>query len=390
MSSYYADEPEHITLLRDTVKRFIADKSPREKARAWERAHHYPLEEFAELADLGVLGLTFGEEYGGAGRDVVAALAVIDELCTRGTALAGPFVHSAMYAGLNISESGSEQQKRELLPRVAAGKLLLAYGLSEPDVGGDLASVKTRAEKLGDRVRINGAKRWCTMARDADYIYCLVRSDAQAARYENLSLVLVPPNSKGVTITDIDHIGLRYTRTCDVHFDDVEVPLENIVGGPEHWNHGWQKLVGPALDVERLAVAAMALGITRGALDDAWRYAGERKQFGKLIGEHQAVRHTLVDARTLFQACEHMLYHAAWLADQGRSCAVESSMAKMFVTDHGLDIVIKCQQVLGAYGCAEEYDLERNVRDMTCLPIVGGSSNMQRNNIANRLRLGRS
>jgi alkylation response protein AidB-like acyl-CoA dehydrogenase len=133
----------------------------------------------------------------------------------------------------------------------------------------------------------------------------------------------------------------------------------------------------------------MALGIARGALDDAWRYAGERKQFGKAIGEHQAVRHTLADARTTFQACELMLYHAAWLADQGRNCAVESSMAKMFVTDRGLDIVITCQQVLGAYGCAEEYDLERNVRDMTCLPIVGGSSNMQRNNIANRLRLAR-
>lgn len=389
MPAYYGDEPEHIVLLRDTLRRFIADKSPRERARQWEREHHFPPDVFAELAELGVLGLTFGEEYGGAGRDVVAAIAVIDELCTRGTALAGPFVHSAMYAGLNLTESGSLEQKQELLPRVAAGQCLFAYGLSEPDVGGDLASVKTRAELHGDVVRINGAKRWCTMARDADYIYCLVKSDPQAPRYENLSLVLVPPSTPGITIHDIDHIGLRYTRTCDVLFDDVEVPAANIVGGPEHWNRGWQKLVGPALDVERLAVAAMALGITRGALEDAWRYAGERKQFGKAIGEHQAVRHKLVDLRTLFQACEHMLYHAAWLADQGRNCAVESSMAKMFVSDHGLDIVIQCQQVLGAYGCAEEYDLERHVRDMTCLPIVGGSSNMQRNNIANRLRLAR-
>ena len=389
MPSYYGDEPDHIVLLRDTLRRFIADKSPRERARQWEREHHFPPDVFAELAELGVLGLTFGEEYGGAGRDVVAAIAVIDELCTRGTALAGPFVHSAMYAGLNLTESGSEQQKLELLPRVAAGQCLFAYGLSEPDVGGDLASVKTRAELHGDVVRINGAKRWCTMARDADYIYCLVKSDPQAPRYENLSLVLVPPSAPGVSISDIDHLGLRYTRTCDVHFDDVEVPIENVVGGAEGWNRGWHKLVGPALDVERLAVAAMALGITRGALEDAWEYAGQRRQFGKAIGEHQAVRHKLVDLRTLFQACEHMLYHAAWLADQGRNCAVESSMAKMFVSDHGLDIVIQCQQVLGAYGCAEEYDLERHVRDMTCLPIVGGSSNMQRNNIANRLRLAR-
>ena len=131
----------------------------------------------------------------------------------------------------------------------------------------------------------------------------------------------------------------------------------------------------------------MTLGIAHGALEDAWTYAQEREQFGRVISGHQAIRHKLVDARTKLRACDHMLYHAAWLADEGRDCAVESSMAKLFVAETGLEIVLACQQVMGAYGCAEEYDMARHVRDMTCMPIIGGSSNMQRNNIANRLRL---
>lgn len=387
MPACFTREPEHLALLRATLQRFVAEHAPSARVRTWDREHHFPTDVFAELAGLGVLGLTFDERYGGCGPDVVAAIMVIDELCTRGMCLAGPVIHSTMYAGLNIAESGSEAQKREILPRVAAGRMLFAYGLSEPDVGGDLASVATRAELAGDRVVVNGAKRWCTMARDADYIYCLVRSDRAAPRHRNLSLLLVPPTTPGVTITDIDHIGLRYTRTCDVHFDNVEVPLDAIVGGPEGWNQGWQKLVGPALDVERLVVAAMGVGFLRGAIDCAWTYAQQRRQFGKPIAEHQAVRHALVDARTRLQACSHLLYHAAWLAQEGEPCAVESSMAKLYICDTAVEVILKCQQVMGAYGCAEEYELERFVRDVTCIPIVGGSSNMQRNNIANRLRL---
>jgi alkylation response protein AidB-like acyl-CoA dehydrogenase len=385
----FQDEPEHLVMLRRQLQRFIAERAPREKVRAWDRAHHFPPEEFAALAELGILGLTIDEAYGGTGRDVVAAIAVIEELCRCGMALAGPVIHSMMYVGLNISESGSEAQRRELLPLAATGRMLFAYGLSEPDVGGDLASVQTRAERIdgGRNVRVDGAKRWCTLARDANFIYCLARSDRSAPRYQNLSLILVPPHTPGVTITDIDHIGLRYARTCDVTFDSVVVPIENVVGGKEGWNQGWPRLVGPALDVERLAVAAMAYGFAHGALDDAWGYAETRRQFGRPISGHQAVRHTLVDQRTRLQACRHMLYHAAWLADQGRPCAVESSMAKLFICESAVGIVLAAQQVMGAYGCAEEYDLERHVRDVTCMPIIGGSSNMQRNNIANRLRL---
>jgi alkylation response protein AidB-like acyl-CoA dehydrogenase len=381
------DEPEHIRLLRESLRAFVATEMPRQAVREWDRDCRFPAEVFRKLADMGVCGLTIDEQYGGAGRDLVAAVAVIDELCRRGTFLAGPFIHCAFYGGINISENGSQAQKLALLPRLARGEVLFAYGLSEPDVGGDLASVTTTAERHGDTVVINGTKRWCTAARIADYIYCLVKSDRTAPRYQNLSLVLVPPTLPGISIHDIEHPGMRYAATTDVLFDHVEVPVDNIVGGEAGWNRGWPMLAGSSLDVEKLEITAVTYGIAAAAVEDAWAYAQERRQFGKVISGHQAVRHALVDARTKLAACRHMLYHAAWLANAGKPCSVEASMAKLFVGETAVEIVLSCQRVMGAYGYAREYDMERHVRDIVCMPIVGGSSNMQRNNIANRLRL---
>ena len=385
--SHFTDEPAHVTELRSTIRRFVEREIPRELVRQWDRERTFPADLFRRLAALGVCGLTIAEEYGGQGRDIVAAVAVIDELARRGGALAGPYIHCAFYGGLNVGENGSESQKRELLPKIARGELLFAYGLSEPDVGGDLASVTTTARRSGDSVILNGTKRWCTGARFADYILCLVRSDDEAERYRNLSFVLVPPTLPGISIVDIDHLGLRYAATTDVILEDVTVPIDNVLGGPEGWNRGWKMLAGPALDVEKLEITAVAYGIAAAAVDDAWQYAQERRQFGKPISGHQSVRHALVEAKTKLQACRHMLYHAAWLAGAGRACSIETSMAKLFVGDTAVEIVLACQRILGAYGCAEGYDMERYVRDICVMPIVGGSSNMQKNNIAARLRL---
>ena len=383
------EESEQTTLLRDTIRRFVDKEMPRELARQLDQQAAYSKEVFAKLCQLGVTGLTVPEEYGGAGIDILSAIVVIEELAKRGTSLCGPFIHCAFYGGMNMVENASEAQKREYLPRLARGEILFAYGLSEPDVGGDLASasVTARLKEDGKTLVINGTKRWCTGARIADYIYTLVRSGPKEARYRNLSLVLVPTSVKGISIVDIDHIGLRYSETTDVIFEDVEVPLENVVGGPERWNKGWDLLVGRGLDVERLEITACALGIATAAVDDAWAYAQERQQFGRRICGHQAVRNMLVEAKTKLAACRHMLYHAAWLATAGKDCSVESSMAKLFVGDNAVDIVLTCQRVMGAYGCAREYDMERYVRDIVCMPIVGGSSNMQKNNISNRLGL---
>lgn len=387
----FSEEPEHITLLRETLQRFVAEEMPKEQVRQWDRDHHFPRALWEKVAALGLCGLTVGEEYGGQGRDLLAAVVAIEELAQAGSFAAGPFIHAAFYGGINISENGSDEQKRTLLPKIVQGECLFAYGLSEPDVGGDLASVSTQARLVddGQRVVINGMKRWCTGADFADYIICLVNSDPNAKRYRNLSFVLVAPDSEGVEITPMDHSNLRYTRSSDVAFNDVSVDASNILGGTKMWNRGWEVLAGEALEVEKLEISACALGFARACVEEAWSYAGERRQFGAAIGQHQAVRHALVDAKTKLNACRHMLYHAAWLANEGKPYSVESSMAKLFIAEQGVEIALACQQVMGSYGLSDGYDIERNVRDLLGMPIVGGSSNMQRNNIANRLGLAR-
>ena len=199
--------------------------------------------------------------------------------------------------------------------------------------------------------------------------------------------MLIPTDAAGITMHDIAHVNLRYTHSQDVFFDNVEVSASKIVGGPDMWNRGWELLAGRALDVEKLEISAVALGVARAAIDEAWTYAQERRQFGKPISQHQAIRHKLTSARTKWQAARHMLYHAAWLAHEGRPCSVETSMAKLFVADTGVEIAIICQQVMGAYALSDAYDMERHVRDLLGMPIVGGSSDMQRNNLASLMKL---
>ena len=384
-------EAEHVTMLRDTMRRFVEKDMPRELAQKWDRENEYPREIFEQLSALGVNALTVPEEYGGAGRDITATMVVIEELARRSMAVAVPFIMCACYGAMNIEEVGSDEQKAELLPKLAEGKLLFAYGISEPDVGADVASVRTTAVRKGNgaTVTINGSKRFCSGANIADYIYTVVKSDPEAGRYKNLSIVMIPPDAPGVTIELQNSMGMKGASTCDVTFEDVEIPAENIVGGEAGWNDGWSRIVGPGLDVEKIEVAALALGNAAAAVDDAWEYAQVRKQFGKPVSAYQSVRHMLVDAKTKLHACRLMTYHAAWLLDEKKPASVETSMAKLYVSDTAKDIVLSCQQVMGAYGYIKEFDMERYVREALLMPIIGGSSAIQKNNIANRLRLAR-
>lgn len=382
-------EPDHIAMLRENIKRFVATEMPREKAADWDKCNHFPRDVFDKLAKLGVMGLTVPEEYGGAGKEIVGCMMVIEELARRSCALAVPYIMSACYAGMNLTECASPAQKKALLPRVAAGDLLFAYGWTEPDVGGDLASVRTTAVRRGDEVVINGTKRFCSGAAICDYIYTLVRSDADAPRYENLSIVMIPPDTPGISITPIESLGMKGAQTTDVSFTDVTVPFANVMGEEAGWNAGWPMLVGPGLDVEKLEVAALALGIASAALEDAWSYSQERKQFGKAISSMQAVRHTLAEAQSKLYAARLMTYHSAWLAGAKMPCRAETSMAKMMVCELSKDIVLACQSVMGAYGYVRGFDMERYVRDILLMPIIGGSTNIQKNNIANALQLPR-
>lgn len=382
------DEPEHVRMLRETTRRFVEAEMPREKAREWDRGNIYPAGVMKKLGEMGMMGLTVEERFGGAGVDIYATMAVIEEIAKRSVAVACPYIMAVCYAGMNLGESASEEQKQELLPKVASGNLLFAYGLSEPNVGGDLATVETTARRDGDMLIVNGTKRWCTGAHIADYIFCLLRTGPKEEKYKNLSIVLIPPTLPGITITPLGHLGIRGVETKDVIFEDVRVPAANILGGEAMWNKGWNQLAGRALEVEKLELSACALGLAEAALADAWTYSEDRVQFGRAIAGHQAVRHTLAEAQTKVRAMRLMLYSAAWLADQGRPCSVETSMAKLFCCEAAAEVTQMCMRVTGAYGLSDQMDMERYTRDAVSLPIVGGSSNMQKNNIANRLKLG--
>jgi alkylation response protein AidB-like acyl-CoA dehydrogenase len=381
------DEPEHIRLLRDATRRFVDQHMPRDAAKKWDKENVFPKDVFAALAKMGVMGLTVPPEYGGQGVDIPATMAVIEELAKRSSAVACPYIMAACYAGMNLVESGSESQKRAFLPKVAKGEFLFAYGLSEPNVGGDLAMVETTARREGNRILLSGTKRWCTGAHIADYVFCLARTGPKDDRYKNLTIFLVDPKAKGVTIRPLDHLGIRGVETNDAIFDDVELGEDAILGGPAMWNQGWRQLAGRALEVEKLELSAVALGLAEAAIADAFEYAETRVQFGKPIGAHQAVRHAIADAKTKAHAMRLMLYHAAALVQERKPSALESSMAKLFCCEGAAEVTLACQRVMGAYGLSDLTDMERYVRDAISLPIVGGSSNMQKNNIANRLKL---
>lgn len=380
-------ESEDSKALRDLLQRFIEKEVPVELAARWDREDHIPRQMLLKLAELGVCGLTVPEEFGGMGRDVFGMVATIQELARRSFALSGLYIMNACYGSLNIAESGTQEQQQRLLPGLCAGEILFAYGLSEPDVGADLASVKTKAVRHGDKVVINGYKRWCSGAGFADYIYLLVCSGDPQDRYKNLSVVLVPTDTPGITIQSIDTIGVHGIPTNDVIFDDVEVSFDNVVGGEERWNKGWSLLAGPTLEAEKLEVPAMALGIAEAAVAEAWQYSQERKQFGRPICTLQSIRHMLADAQTKLTACRLLLQNAAWKVHEEQDSAVETSMAKLFICDTTRDVVLSCQQILGAYGYAEGFAMERYVRDILIMPIWGGSSAIQKNNIANFMGL---
>ncbi|MGE0384918.1 MAG: acyl-CoA dehydrogenase family protein [Gammaproteobacteria bacterium] len=383
-------EPEEIVLLRDNIRRFVTREIPPAMVAEWERTDVFPRELIRKLADeLGICGLAVAEEFGGSGRQVVALTAAVEELSRFHSSLGTAYLMCASYAGLNITEAGSQEQKRRFLPGIVAGRTLFALGLSEPNVGADLARVETRARRDGERVIVKGAKRWTTGASIADYVYALVRSGDGADRRNSLSFVIVPTDAPGVTITDIDTMGARGVATCDVIFDDVEVPFANVVGGEAGWNNGWAMLAGPGLEVEKLQPSAVSLGAAEAAVAEAWQYSQERVQGGKRICAYQAIRHMLAEAQTRLQACRLMLRNAAWLVETHQPSAVATSMAKLFVTDTARDIALSCQQVMGAYGFARGYAMERLVRETIIGPIAGGSSNIQRNNIANLMKLPR-
>ena len=381
------EEPDNIRQVRDLVRQFLDRELPRDKARLVEESGEPPLDIYKELCKLGVTALSVPEQYGGLGRDLPATFAVLEEIAQRSTTLALTYIMCTCYAGVNLLESASEEQKRLYLPKIATGELLFAYAWTEPDVGADLAAVKTTAVRQGDEVVINGSKRFISGASWTEYFYTLVRSGAPEARHNNVSIVLVPRTTPGITMRQLK--TMESSHTYDVEFEQVRVPLANVLGGPEFWNRGWSLMTESGLAVERLLASAEALGVATAAFDLAWNYSQERHQFGRPICAFQSIRHKLADMSTQLYACKVVLHHAANLVNDRKKCATETSQAKLFICEAAKSVSLDALTIMGAYGYSKDYDLERYLRHSLLGPIAAGSSAIQRNNIVNYMGLPR-
>lgn len=377
--------PEH-ELLRDSVRGFFARELPEERIREMDRERRIPRELWKRFAALGWSGLSVPAEYGGSGADVSTAAVLTEELARRFPSLATDWLLVSMTARV-LRESGSAAQKAELLPRLAAGEYLMAFGMSEPGGGTDVLALRTRARLEGSEWRVTGQKLYTSLADDADAILVLCRTEADAAkRSRALSLVLTPRNQSGVQVRRLELMGQRAACTCEVFLDDARAPADALVG---ERGRGWHTLLR-TLDEERILCAAMYVGITAAALEQALQYARERSAFGRPIGAYQAVQHPLADTAAELEQIRLLTAKAAWLQSEGRDCAAEAAMAKLAASEAAVRATDRGMRVLGGYGLVEASPMERLFRDTRLGPFSPISNEMVRNFLGERLGLERS
>lgn len=343
----------------------------------WEATH--------KMGQLGLLGLSIPEQYGGAGVDAISSAIAIEEL---GWGCGSTALSIAAHNGLGtapIALYGNEEMKKHWLPLVASGRGKLgALALTEPGAGSDLqGGLRTKAEKIGTEWVINGTKMWCTNASIAEYIITLVRTNP-AGGSRSLSMLLVPTNTPGLTIGQTEKkMGLKGSPTHAVTYEDVHVPLENLVG---EYDHGLHQTLA-TLDGGRISIGAISLGLARAAYEASIAYAHARNTFGKPIAEHQAIQFMLADAATELDAARLLIYRAAWLKQEGKPYSKEAAMAKLYATEMAERVCRNAIQIHGGYGYSREYPVERIYRDARLMTIGEGTSEMQRIVIARQLLL---
>jgi isovaleryl-CoA dehydrogenase len=335
----------------------------------------------ARMAELGWYGLTIGEEYGGSGGSFLDATLFLEET-TRGQAPIGAYGVTLIVTGA-LNRFGRDEQKRDLLTRVAGGGAL-AIAMSEPDAGSDVAALKTRARREDGEWVLDGSKMWCSYAHKASHVLvvCRTRED-QDDRHAGMSMIFVPRGAEGFTITPIETLGGEETN--ELHLDGVRVPEESLLGGE---GDGWTQLMA-GLNNERVILAATALGMAQRAFDDALAYAKERRQFGRPIGSFQALQHRFADMATDLAQARLLVRWVARLTDQDptRMLPREASMAKLAATELAKRCALEGVQIMGGYGYATEYPMERHLRSAVVTTIYGGTSEIQRNIIARTLGL---
>ena len=366
-------------ILRDSVRKLMDRIATPDYVRRLDREQAYPYELYDAWVEAGLLRLAFPEDYGGLGGSVLDMVIIAEELSRKSADFFMAFAGST-FCGLNVLRKASEEQKRHWLPRLLSGEVRMAISISEPDAGSDVGAIRATARRDGDDWVINGTKIWSTGAgANNAVVNVYVRTDPAAHYRQGLSLFLVDNDTPGLTLRKLDMLGRRCTGTYELFFDDVRVPADRLIGGE---NKGWDCLLS-GLQVERVTSAAGNCGAAQAAVDLALDYAKERKQFGRPIGSFQAIAHMLADMQTEVEAARTLMWRAAWMVSTGQDALREISMAKLLSSECYAKVANMGMQVLGAYGYTMEFDMQRHFRDSRASTIAAGTSQMQRNLIAN-------
>jgi alkylation response protein AidB-like acyl-CoA dehydrogenase len=335
---------------------------------------------YERLAELGWLGVAVPEEYGGAGGGVYDMCLLLEETAYGMAPVAG--IGTTMIVAGAYERFGSEEQKEEILGGISRGAVE-AIAMSEPEAGSDVGALTCRAERRNGSFVVNGQKTWISNAHNSAHILLIARSDRGGSKHEGLTMLNEPAGASGMEVRSIETMGGRETN--DVFFTDCELPSDAVVGAE---GAAWMQLMA-GLNVERLIIAAQHLGQARRALDDALAYVKERKQFGRPIGSFQALKHRLADLATEVECCRLLVYDVADRVDAnpGAMFPREASMAKLKVTETAKRVALEGMQMMGGYGYATEYDMERHVRGALVGTIYGGTSEIQRDIIGKTLGL---
>jgi alkylation response protein AidB-like acyl-CoA dehydrogenase len=371
---------DHQRLIRDTVRAFM-EAEVRPNVKEWERREHFPADAIRKLAEMGCCGMLMPEEWGGPGLDTISYVLMIEEVAR---------VHAAMSTALAVTNSavqipllafGSEGQKNHYLKALAAGEILGAFCLTEPAAGSDAAGIQATATRVGDSYKINGTKSWVTNGSTAGVYLVFAKTDP-AASGKGISAFLVEPGFPGCKVgRHEDKMGQRSSPSVELTFNDCVVPVSARVGEEGQG----LKIALSALDGGRIGIAAQAVGLAQGALEESLKFAKARKAFGKAIGEFQAIQWMLADMQTEIEAARGLVYRAAYLKDSGGKIGSAAARAKLYASEMANRVVYKAVQIHGSQGYSRESEVERMYRDARVISIYEGTSEVQRMIIAREL-----
>jgi len=367
-----------------TVRAFV-DDAIRPNAERWDHEGELPLDAVKQMGDLGLFGLPFPEEYGGSGADFLTLCLAIEEIARVDSSLAITLEAGVGLGASPIYRFGTEEQKQKWLPPLAQGHALAGFGLTEPGGGSDAGATKTTARVENGEWVINGSKAFITNAgTDITTFVTVTAVTAQVDGKKEISAIIVPNGTDGFTVGKLYRkMGWHHSDTRELAFNDCRVPEENLLGERGHGFKNFLKI----LDDGRIAIAALAVGLAQGCIDESLKYAQERTAFGQAIGKFQAVQFKIADMEMKTQLARQAYYRAAWLAEQGRPYKKEAAMAKLYASEIAVEVAREAVQIHGGYGYIEEFPVCRHFRDSKILEIGEGTSEVMRILIARELGL---